>query len=102
MNKFEFSQRVNTAREIVTARLPEPGVADVTAVTIARELKREVGFCNCDLDNWVPLPSTGHSSVCALHSLSLEMVRPYAEHRIELSRQRGKRAEALLARLYHD
>ncbi len=23
--------------------------------------------CNCDLDNWVPTGTTGHTSVCRIH-----------------------------------
>jgi hypothetical protein len=32
----------------------------------ARQL-RETMRCNCDLDNWVPEPETGHSWVCRIH-----------------------------------
>ncbi len=27
--------------------------------------------CNCDLDNWEPEPSTGHSHVCRIHNAAL-------------------------------
>jgi hypothetical protein len=27
--------------------------------------------CNCDLDNWQPKPSTGHSCVCRIHKQTL-------------------------------
>lgn len=27
--------------------------------------------CNCDLDNWEPEPSTGHSRVCRIHQRAL-------------------------------
>jgi hypothetical protein len=28
--------------------------------------------CNCDLDNWQPEPSTGHSWVCRIHKQAVE------------------------------
>lgn len=31
--------------------------------------------CNCDLDNWQPLPLTGHSVVCRIHKAAT--ARPY-------------------------
>ena len=31
--------------------------------------------CNCDLDNWEPEKSTGHSWVCRIHSAATECVR---------------------------
>ena len=33
---------------------------------IAKELKKTMQ-CNCDLDNWQPERSTGHSLVCRIH-----------------------------------
>lgn len=37
---------------------------------IAKELRKEMG-CNCDLDNWEPEPSTGHSWVCRIHKAAM-------------------------------
>jgi hypothetical protein len=34
---------------------------------IVAELKAEGMRCNCDLDNWEPEQSTGHSHVCRIH-----------------------------------
>ena len=31
--------------------------------------------CNCDLDNWEPEKSTGHSWVCRIHKMALEKYR---------------------------
>ena len=31
--------------------------------------------CNCDLDNWVPEHSTGHSWVCRIHNAAFEKLR---------------------------
>lgn len=28
--------------------------------------------CNCDLDNWEPTKSTGHSEVCRIHRAAIE------------------------------
>lgn len=33
----------------------------------ATELRAEGMRCNCDLDNWEPEASTGHSWVCRIH-----------------------------------
>jgi len=34
---------------------------------IASEIKAGGMQCNCDLDNWEPEASTGHSHVCRIH-----------------------------------
>ena len=47
-------------------------MADVveTAREIAKELSQTMQ-CNCDLDNWEPERSTGHSWVCRIHKAAL-------------------------------
>jgi len=30
--------------------------------------------CNCDLDNWEPERSTGHSWVCRIHKATLDVI----------------------------
>lgn len=42
-----------------------------TLIQIVSELEQEKQ-CNCDLDNWVPEQSTGHSWVCRIHKLAVE------------------------------
>ena len=37
---------------------------------IASKLKADGMRCNCDLDNWEPEKSTGHSCVCRIHKES--------------------------------
>ena len=37
-----------------------------TLKELASAFSKEMG-CNCDLDNWEPEPSTGHSCVCRIH-----------------------------------
>lgn len=39
---------------------------------IAIELE-EIMRCNCDLDNWQPEKSTGHSFVCRIHKRAWTM-----------------------------
>lgn len=34
---------------------------------IAQQFRNEGMACNCDLDNWEPERSTGHSWVCRIH-----------------------------------
>jgi len=41
---------------------------------IVKELE-ETMQCNCDLDNWEPEHSTGHSLVCRIHKASLAKAR---------------------------
>jgi len=41
---------------------------------IAVEIEKTM-HCNCDLDNWQPLPDTGHSTVCRIHNAALEKWR---------------------------
>lgn len=38
---------------------------------IAKALQDEGMRCNCDLDNWEPEPSTGHSWVCRIHNAAM-------------------------------
>lgn len=45
---------------------------DKTAREIAQELASEGMHCNCDLDNWMPERSTGHSCVCRIHKAAIE------------------------------
>ena len=45
---------------------------DKTAREIAQELKSIGMRCNCDLDNWEPEHSTGHSKVCRFHKTAME------------------------------
>ena len=42
-----------------------------TARDIARDLKAGGMRCNCDLDNWEPERSTGHSWVCRIHKVAM-------------------------------
>ena len=50
-----------------------PDIAKIAGVH-PRQLNRE-RFpelrCNCDLDNWEPEPSTGHSWVCRIHKAAI-------------------------------
>jgi len=39
---------------------------------IAKELSKTNG-CNCDLDNWEPEKSTGHSCVCRIHRATVQL-----------------------------
>jgi len=34
---------------------------------------RETMGCNCDLDNWEPERSTGHSHVCRIHKATMDV-----------------------------
>jgi hypothetical protein len=44
-----------------------------TAREIAAQLKAEGMRCNCDLDNWEPEESTGHSHVCRIHAKAMSL-----------------------------
>ena len=39
------------------------------------DLKAKGVQCNCDLDNWQPEQTTGHSCVCRIHQIALELAR---------------------------
>ncbi len=41
-----------------------------SAYEIAQRLAKTMQ-CNCDLDNWEPERSTGHSHVCRIHKAAL-------------------------------
>lgn len=36
------------------------------------ELEKDMQ-CNCDLDNWVPRKTTGHSWVCRIHKTAMTL-----------------------------
>lgn len=46
---------------------------------IVKEIRSRTGAayvqCNCDLDNWQPEPSTGHSHVCRIHKIALALLK---------------------------
>lgn len=46
-----------------------------SAREIAEELYANGMQCNCDLDNWEPERSTGHSWVCRIHKFAIERHR---------------------------
>lgn len=39
----------------------------------ATRLRSDGMHCNCDLDNWEPEPSTGHSWVCRIHKEAVRL-----------------------------
>lgn len=45
-----------------------------TLIEIAESLELTV-HCNCDLDNWQPTKSTGHSPVCRIHKMESDQYR---------------------------
>jgi hypothetical protein len=45
---------------------------DKTTREIAQELKAGGIRCNCDLDNWQPEQTTGHTCVCRIHKAAME------------------------------
>ena len=42
---------------------------------IAKTLRSNGMQCNCDLDNWEPDRSTGHSHVCRIHKVTIRIAR---------------------------
>lgn len=38
--------------------------------------------CNCDLDNWEPEPTTGHSCVCRIHKAAIQQRRDWLRDQI--------------------
>ena len=58
---------------------------------IAANLKASGMRCNCDLDNWEPEQSTGHSQVCRIHAMTMTAKhRPYDLDDAALSRIKGE------------
>ena len=47
---------------------------------IASRLEKTMA-CNCDLDNWQPEPSTGHSWVCRIHKEANRIVAELASRK---------------------
>ncbi len=46
----------------------------MTPKEIVAELEKAMQ-CNCDLDNWEPTRTTGHSRVCRIHRRAMELSR---------------------------
>lgn len=45
---------------------------------IAKDLEKNGMRCNCDLDNWEPEKTSGHSRVCRIHKRAFMMkYRPH-------------------------
>jgi hypothetical protein len=42
---------------------------------LAKEIKESDVRCNCDLDNWEPERSTGHSHVCRIHKAAIRQFK---------------------------
>jgi hypothetical protein len=59
----------------------------VTLREIATELAKTLP-CNCDLDNWAPENTTGHSWVCRIHKAALAQAdgRPTLKHLFDKAR----------------
>ncbi len=64
----EYAQQV-----LALAALPSTG-EDSEQHSIAKDLGGFLG-CNCDLDNWEPERSTGHSWVCRIHRYAVGILR---------------------------
>lgn len=47
-----------------------------TARQAAAHLYANGMACNCDLDNWQPEKSTGHSWVCRIHKAAIAKAQP--------------------------
>ncbi len=45
----------------------------LTLREVAKRLHQQPMQCNCDLDNWEPERSTGHSSVCRIHKAAFAL-----------------------------
>jgi hypothetical protein len=53
--------------------------AGLVALATNRERAQELAKtmrCNCDLDNWEPERSTGHSWVCRIHKAAIAAGQP--------------------------
>lgn len=46
----------------------------MTIEELVVEIKKNMA-CNCDLDNWEPTRTTGHSCVCRIHNKAMELSR---------------------------
>jgi hypothetical protein len=46
---------------------------------IANRLKSDGMRCNCDLDNWEPEQTTGHSWVCRIHKAAMKHKYKYQD-----------------------
>lgn len=64
----------------------------VTCKTI-KEIVTEIAptmQCNCDLDNWQPEASTGHSWVCRIHKAAVDRCRADYKAKCKEDRRAGK------------
>ncbi len=68
-------EEIEDRDSVLTPRCSAPSAAlraQVTARKIAAQLYAGGMRCNCDLDNWQPERSTGHTSVCRIHKSALD------------------------------
>ena len=66
MKEFEF---LNKSGQVVALLFDETA----TIREIAGGVRSKGMGCNCDLDNWEPQQSTGHSWVCRIHKKAVEI-----------------------------
>ena len=66
----------NTPYAIATPEDKALASSGGSARDIAKSLAKTNG-CNCDLDNWEPEASTGHSWVCRIHKTASELRDEY-------------------------
>lgn len=69
MNNPEASNLAGAMNQIAAAIARCAPASCSTARGIAKDLEKTMQ-CNCDLDNWQPEDSTGHSWVCNIHKLA--------------------------------
>jgi len=68
IDNWKRAQRMNRWNRAKAKMLADARQAELRER--ANELSRTMQ-CNCDLDNWQPEPSTGHSWVCRIHKAAV-------------------------------
>lgn len=69
----QWSTGLSSVRDVT-----EPATGQVLSkvgIANAADMRAEGMGCNCDLDNWEPEQSTGHSHVCRIHKAALQRYR---------------------------
>ena len=56
---------------------------------LAKRLEKTMA-CNCDLDNWQPENSTGHSRICRIHGAALNLARKFELREINSAKRRPR------------
>lgn len=78
VSEWRDTQRMNLRNRQIARKRAADARAEIAK--IVSQLRADGMRCNCDLDNWQPEKSTGHSHVCRIHNIAMIRYREADSH----------------------